>query len=167
MDDLLYGIGAVFFGMLMGYSMLGQAAAVSKGVDENHIRGQISGVAEELFEELANRPFDASIIGSTTRSADLPAHQFTPARAFGGTCNIDIGCADLDDYHGQTRILERESLKYTVRIEVRYVDEDDPTVVSYVPTFAKEVILRITTTHLRHQREPVVMVLGRVYTYHA
>ncbi len=165
MDELIYALGAMAFGMLLGHSVMVQSATVSTLIDQHEVRSQISGIANEVFEDLAARPFDSRTIGATTPVSELSPKTFTPMDEFGRDCDPEVDCVDIDDFHGKILTVERQKLQYKVKIGVRYLDVDDPTQPSVTQSFAKEVVLHIASPHLRKNGQPIIVEVGRVYIY--
>ncbi len=136
----------------------------------NEVLTQFSGVGDEILDDIGSLPFDERTDAARNPTRLASASELEAPAYFGGNCNPDVNyadCKDIDDFHGKSRTLEREGLAYDAAIEVRYVDEDDPTIAIQSKTFAKEVVLHITSPHILDSQssEPLSIVIARVFTY--
>ena len=112
------------------------------------------------------QPFDART--DTLLYPDPPSgpHELTAESYFGGECDPYLNCLDIDDFHGKTIVIQRGT-SYSVTVDVKYVNELDPTILAGTQTFAKLVTLTIENTYIRDPVEdrPLAMNISRVYTY--
>ncbi len=168
--QVLYAVIAMVMTSLLAFNVQRGALNAQQRVISNEVLTQFSGVGEEILEDIGSLPFDerTDVTRNPTRLAS--ASELKAPAYFGGNCNPDANyadCKDIDDFDGKSRTLEREDLVYYVAIEVRYVDEDDPTIARQSQTFAKEVVLHITSPHILDSQssEPLSIVIARVFTY--
>ncbi len=168
--QVLYAVIAMMIASLLAFNVQRGTMSAQQRVISNEVLTQFSGVGDEILEDIGSLPFDerTDVTRNPTRLAS--ASELKAPAYFGGNCNPDADyadCLDIDDFHGKSRTLEREGLAYDAAIEVRYVDEDDPTIAIQSQTFAKEGVLHITSPLILDSQssEPLSIVMTRVFTY--
>ena len=139
----------------------------------NEVSTQLVGVGIDVLEYIGRHPFDYAVDTSRVdldAIDDFPyvtnASQLTPPGSFGGCTNY-YTCQHIDDFEGVTITRNVDGFDYVVDIFVRYVDENSPDTPSAVPTFAKEVRVEISSTHLyiSSPAYPLTVLIARVFTY--
>lgn len=163
-SQVIYSLLALTIVGILGFSVSRGLMSVGQRAYQNETLTQVSGVANEILEDIGSRAFDANTISSVPGSVS----ELTAVAGFGGGCDPEVSCIDIDDFDGKTLYREREGLDFTVDVRVEYVDQDDPTLVSSTPTFAKQVTLSITTPYVYKENNPdslITMQMSRVFTY--
>jgi hypothetical protein len=98
-----------------------------------------TGVAAQVFDLMASKPFDAK--DNVESPADL-----TPAASFGGSESWDLA-ADLDDYHGKSRSFSVPTglgtLTVNAAVAVEYVQKSGQ---AYAPSTTQTYFKRVTLT---------------------
>lgn len=90
--------------------------------------------AKNLFEEIKSKIFDEKIISMISINRD----SLTPNSLLGPDNETYSQFDDIDDYNGFTKELYLEGGKtYTLRVQVNYVNENNPDFLSSTPTFYK------------------------------
>lgn len=90
--------------------------------------------AKNLFEEIKSKIFDEKIISMISINRD----SLTPNSLLGPDNETYPQFDDIDDYNGFTKELYLEGGKtYTLRVQVNYVNENNPDFLSSTPTFYK------------------------------
>ncbi len=106
-----------------------------------------TGIGQSVLEEVKTRAFDENTITSAVTGANL----LTSAGSLGkdlGELTVNL-FDDIDDFNGYSRVVSTSRLgDYTVRTVVNYVDPANPSNVSLVPTYAKNVGVWVTNTYL-------------------
>ncbi len=163
---MIYAVIAVLIAGMLNYFVLVGSKAVEGRQYQNEILTQVSGVAHEVLDQIGARPFDART--DTLLYPDPPSgpQELTAESYFGGECDPYLNCLDIDDFHGKTMVIQRGT-SYSVTVDVKYVDELDPTMLAGTQTFAKLVTLTIENTYIRDPVEdkPWAINISRVYTY--
>ena len=165
--QLIYAVSAVAMAGALSLSVSRGIFASKQLAFRNQMLTQVSGVANEILEDIGSTPFD-----DRTRPGNFPAPpnsaaELTQLSNFGGNCDPEATCDDIDDFHGKSFSREPGGIPFNVDVSVKYVSEDDPASVETAPTFAKEVTLTITTPYVYRGTldHPIKIVISRVFTY--
>ena len=183
MIQTLYGLIAVALSMILSLNLLRTTTGAEQRMVLNEVATHVTGIGENLMEHIGNQAFD----DNTHEGKAIPQPpvfplvtsptMLTAEGAFGNTgdgvdCDhttpdfYDADCDDIDDFHGMTLTREIEGVSYTATIAVRYVLVDTPDVYSGgVQTYAKEVVITVTSPYLLLGGTPLEVVLARVFSY--
>ena len=119
-----------------------------------------------MIEYISRMPFDVNT--DTSKVHVWPpvttANGLTAENNFGGCASFST-CESIEEFDGVSFNRERDGFRFGVSINVRYVDEDDPTIVTGSQTFAKEVTVSVTNPHMSLGGNPVTLQMRRVITY--
>src|SRR5690606_36736447 len=130
---------------------------------------QATAVGAELLEEIGAEPFAHGVVVRAFSENDiipLPVKgDFSGACGCNPDANFNV-CSFISDFHGTTATRVRNDIEYNVDIEVNYVLENDPAVISGSPTFALRVDLQITSPllYVGHPDNPLVYRMTRIFT---
>ena len=171
--QVIYALAALAMTGILSFQFLLGSAAIRTRVYSNEILTQVSGVANEIIEDIGTRAFDNRTREDLYNEAPTSASELTASGDFGGVvlanyANCDSSCLDIDDYHGLTFVRNRDGIDFVVAISVRYVDPDNPEVEAFTQTYAKEVILTITNPNIYRFNNPDSLIqieIGRVFGY--
>jgi len=132
----------------------------------NEVSTQASGVAVDVIEYISRMPFDVNT--DTSKVFVWPpvttANGLTAEGDFGG-CGNFIACESVEQFDGVSFTRKRDGFQFNVSIDVRYVDEDNPTLATGYQTFAKEVTVNVANPHMTIGGNPVTLQMRRVITY--
>jgi hypothetical protein len=163
-----------FLTLIMGRSQ----QAVYYEMYQNEFLTQFTGVATEILEDIGSHPFDYYTEDGQGWNADNPP-QITGITQDGGAewgnaCTVFVNC-DIDDFDNAgvgTFQRDRNGVTFDVTTEVRYVDENDPTLAAPSDnggrTWMKEVTLTITSPDIYKKNNPdslIEMQMSRVFSY--
>jgi len=167
---VIYALAALAMTGILSFQFLLDSAAIRTRVYSNEILTQVSGVANEIIEDIGTRAFDNRTREDLYADAPTSETELTASGNFGGVAlaNCDTSCKDIDDFHGLTFTRNRDGIDFDVSITVRYVDPDNPDVEAFTQTYAKEVILTITNPNIYRLNNPDSLVqieIGRVFSY--
>ncbi len=175
MVQTLYGFIAIGLVMLLSLNLLRAATSTEQRMILNEVATQVTGIAVDLMEHLGNKAFDENTDETGIEPSDFPLvtspSMLTPDNGpdWGGCPSLyDNTCNDIDDFDGMTIERDVEGLAYRAAIEVRYVNETSPNTTSGVSTYAKEVVITVTTPAYRHLLiggAPLEVRLSRVFAY--
>lgn len=139
MPQTLLSLLALVLASLFAYNTQQRSAASARELQRSEIEVIAAGVAESIFNQLADAPFDGN--AEATRAADL-----TAPGSFGG--RTWANAADLDDYDGTTTTVSRavgaSTIDVTVAIEVDYVVKQGTAYVATPST--RQFFKRVTLT---------------------
>ena len=166
-SQMIYSIAAVAMAGALSLSVSRGSVAGKKQVIRHQLVSQVSGVANEILEDIGSKPFDYRTSEANFPTPPNSAAELTQVSNFGGNCDPELDCADIDDFHGKTLSRLPGGLPFDVAVTVSYVNEDDPNATASVPTFAKEVTLTITSPFIYHGRPDnlIPITISRVFTY--
>ena len=164
--QMLYAVAAVALAATVSYIVMSGSIAVEQQEFQNEIATQYTGVAHEVFEHIGNWPFDARTDSLVNEEAPSSPGELTAEANFGGGWCYSAGC-DIDNFDGDSTLVQREGTAYVVHVDVKYVNETDPTQLAGTQTYAKRVMLTITNPLLRDKELDMVMPveISRVFTY--
>ena len=141
---------------------------------QNEMLTQVSGVANELMEDIGAHPFDFyTEDGQGWDEENPPMLDGITADGgpeWGNSCTMFVNC-DIDDFDNPdvgTFERVRNGIEFDITTEVGYVNEDDPTLDSGVRTWMKEVTLTISSPQIYKQNNPdslIEVTMSRVFSY--
>jgi|SRR5690606_16244420 len=170
MPQTLFALLAV---MILGIFSLQMNRTIFAGEQKmilNEVETLATGVGTELLEEIGARPYTVGtegVILSEEAKGSLPAKgDFCGACG----CNPDAsfsGCFFITDFDGAKATRERNDIEFEVEIDVNYVLENDPAVISGTQTFSLRVDLTITSPllYVGTPDNPLIYRMSRVFTH--
>jgi len=175
---MIYAISALGIVAVIAVSMQYSSNASSQSVYTNEVLTQLVTIGRDIVDDIAAQdlPFDAKVdpdkLGpSATYPYVHDEYGLTPAADFGG-CTDYSACDDIDDYHmwDDDDPIEgtRNGLDYMARITVRYVNMDSVNAAPSHPSgrsFAKEIVVEVSTNAIQVDDEPISASYNRVITY--
>lgn len=173
MTQLIYAISALGIVAVLSVSMQSSSNMGEQSVYRNEVLTQLVTIGRDIVDEIGRRdlPFDRQVNPDSLPTPSYypyvhEAWQLTPSASFGGCSNFNA-CQDLDDFHEIDPPItgERNGLEYTANIQVRYVDENNPSGPAGAQTFAKELIVTVETEAIQINGEPIAATYSRVITY--
>lgn len=120
---------------------------------------EATGIAEGLFEEIQSRAFDEETIAGSVKESKL----LTNLKNVGTDSSeyLNTSFDDIDDYNNYMLVDSTTGMgDFTLRVNVYYVEEDDPDSDSSSSTFLKRVRIAINNQYL-----PAIMVFNRLISY--
>jgi hypothetical protein len=112
---------------------------------ENKVYLTAFSLADDLIEEIKNRPFDEA----TKNFSIVSLSALTQPGAFGVSGNEIRD--DIDDYHNYYKLISAPHAEdYMVSCVVQYVSNIDQNIVSTVPTYYKRVTVTVDSPFLRN-----------------
>jgi hypothetical protein len=139
----MLALGALVLLTLTSLRFNGSLLETTTAEIENKVYLTAFSLADDLIEEMKNKPFDAATIkiGMASLSA------LTPPSGFGSNTKLRN---DIDDYHNYSRIISAPHAEdYLVTCIVEYVTENNQNVVSTTPTYYKRVTVTVSSPFLR------------------
>ncbi len=162
----LYALIALAIAMLFSVSAQRSMHQTYEQIVLNEVATQVRGVGVEVLEDIGTSFFDAAAdttLPTYTRITNVT--QLTDPADFGASCSAIETCIYIEGFDGKTTKRTVDGLKYTLQVEVRYVELTSPSTVSATPTYAKEVLLHIQSPHLRLGDNPLTVTMARTFTY--
>jgi hypothetical protein len=164
----LYALAVMALAMLLAINIYRGTNGTQQSMIVNEVATLLTGVGVDVLEHIGSYPYDSKV--DTNKVATVPpinnVGELTQDGDFGLGCAVVANCEDIDDFHGKTIYQLKNQIQYTVQVEVHYVDEDDPETQVVGPTFAKEVLLKISNPNLTlGNGNPLVVEMRRVFTY--
>ncbi len=164
----LYGILAMSLVSLLSLTAVQSKRKTDTRMVINEAATHATAVGVDILEAAGGLAFDAQT--DTLRVFNFPAvsdaDELTSEIDFGGATMLS-DALDLDDLDGVTIDRTLGEFRYTVTLDVRYVDEYAPDVYTGYQTFAKELRLEIENEHLfvGNRSNPLTIEMSRVFTY--
>lgn len=166
--QVFYAIIAIFLLALLSLTVMRSTQRLDSRIYVNEVVTQASGVATGIIETIGRKPFDSKT--DTTKVSTFPAvtstNQLTSEANFGGCTNFSL-CEDIDDFNGLviTRLLN--GFEFTATITIKYVSPVDPDYYTGTQTFAKEVLVEITSPYLYvgSRSNPITVPFRRIFSY--
>ena len=174
MTQLIYAIAALGIVAVVSVSMQGSSNAGQTAVYRNEVLTQLVTVGRDMVDQLARQdlPFDQKVDPDRIPQPATYPYVHTPgdltaSSSFGGLASGSAltDAQDLDDVDGLTIVGERSGLPYEAEFEVRYVSDTNPNGEASGQTFAKEVIVTVTSDAVIVNGSPVSATYSRVITY--
>jgi hypothetical protein len=110
---------------------------------ENKVYLTAFSLADDLIEEMKNKPFDAATINVALASLSA----LTPPSSFGKKTANEL---DIDDYHNYSKLVSAPHAEdYLVTCVVEYVMANNQNVVSTTATFYKRATVTVNSPFLR------------------
>jgi len=185
MVQTLYGIIALALAMMLALNLMRTITGTQRKMVLNEVATQVTSISVDMMEHLSTKAFDDKTdesgldLATTTFPIVTTATALTPPSGFGSVAErplpalpcphpdfYSVHCDDIDDFDGMTMTRTIDGIPYAAEITVRYVNETDPNQVSSTQTFAKEVVVEITSPYLRIGSTPISATFSRVFTYH-
>ncbi|MGB9665488.1 MAG: hypothetical protein ACPL25_11315 [Ignavibacteria bacterium] len=106
--------------------------------------------AKNLFEEVKSKMFDEKLISMASINRD----SLTPASMLGNDNEMYPEFDDIDDYNGFIKELSLENgQKFFLKVQVNYVNENNPDFLSTTKTFYKLVSIKCIDQNQNQQFE--------------
>lgn len=176
MVQTIYGLTAILIVVMLALNVMRIVTGTERKMVVNEVATQVRGLAVDVMEHVGNKWFDEVTDETDAEPSDFPlvtASSFlTPESGFGTTgdgidCTAfyDPDCNDIDDYDGMTFSRDIEGIPFTATISVQYVDEDDPDQATGTQTYAKEVVVEVSSPFLLLGNDPITVTLRRTFAY--
>ncbi len=181
MTQTIYGLIAIMLVMMLALNVMRIVTGTERRMVTNEVATQVRGLAVDVMEHVGNKWFDEAINEEGIEAWEFPlvtsVNQLTAESGFGNTgdgaaCDhttpnfYDPDCDDIDDFDGMTLDREINGIPFTAAITVQYINPDNP---DLPPpggrTFAKEVVVVISSPFLRLGDDPITVTLRRVFAY--
>ena len=120
---------------------------------------EATGIVGGLFEEIQSRAFDEKTTTKSVKKSNL----LTAVKDIGpdSTEYLSTTFDDIDDYNNFIQVDSTTGMgDFTLRVNVYYVDEDDPNSDSSSSTFLKRVRIAINNQYL-----PTRLIFNRLISY--
>jgi hypothetical protein len=139
----MLALGALVLLTLTSLRFNGSLLETTTAEIENKVYLTAFSLADDLIEEIKNKPFDAATINVSMASLSA----LTPPSGFGTNTKERN---DIDDYHNYSRLISAPHAEdYLITCVVEYVMENDQDVVSTTATFYKRVTVTVSSPFLR------------------
>jgi hypothetical protein len=100
-------------------------------------------LATSIVEEATSKAFDAITVGNSVHTLDslTSPHLLGPL-----STEVYPNYNDFDDYNGLELVDSTtiDQVKFSIKCTVTYVDENDPSKISYTPTWHKRITVEIS-----------------------
>lgn len=169
---LIYAVVAIMLVGLFSMEMSRSIRHAETKMVLNEVLTQLSGAGYDVLEFAGQFPFDENTDESKQTPLQYPVitsvGELTALADFGGCVGLvftDPTCDDLDDLDDLQVVVDVDGFEYTVTIDVRYVNANNPDQVYVGKSFAKELALTITNPYLLVGGQPLQVTVSRVFTY--
>ena len=156
---MMLSIGGIFFLSLLIINVnTGTGNRITELVSNKAVI-EATALAEGTFEEIRSRSFDEETVSNPIDQANLLTTPFQLGKD--GAENGHASYDDIDDFNNDITTYNASGMgDFEVRVNVYYVEEDDPDYDSTTQTFLKRVRIRVTNNYL-----PTELIFNRLISY--
>lgn len=156
---MMLSIAAIFFVSLLIINVNKSTGQRITELATNESTIQSTALAEGLFEEIMAKAFDEKTITNTVGSADSLSSVSDLGKDDTESSNTSFD--DIDDYNNYLTTYNSSGMdKFSIRVNVFYVEENSPYSESSTRTFLKQIRIAIDNQYL-----PATLTFNRLISY--